>query len=643
MKKPSVTLVPLFLATLFTAACSDLGSTQSELAKVPPPLPVTAVVASASVTPGQKLYDNNCAQCHDKSFYKAPSRMFISALSPQNLLKVMTTGRMTAQAAHLASEEREAIAEFLSGKKLSDAVTHIVPPSCDAQHSFDPSLVPVSIGWGVDLHNTRFQPLAAGGLNADNVGRLEVKWTFAYPGAYQARSEPVYGGGAVYAGSQDGTVWALDAVTGCLRWSFQAVTEVRTGIAISQWQADDSTIDPTLYFGDTMANIYALSAKTGALRWKIKADDHPYATATGTPTVTDGVVYVPVSSLEVIAPANPAYECCTFRGALLAVNGATGEQIWKAYTTDEAPKPVGKNAAGATVLAPSGAPIWSSPTIDKVSGRIYVATGENYSSPADGNSDSLLAYDLATGEKLWASQQTSNDAWNIACYISIPGISNIGCPEENGPDFDFGSHSILVTLDSGAKVLVGGQKSGDVVGVDPANGKTLWKTRVGRGGIQGGVHFGIAADGNTVYVPINDLEYPIDDVRYNYDRAPQPGIYAVNAQNGELLWSAPAPDVCGDTVYCDRGISQAVTAIPGAVIAGHLDGRLRIYSKHDGHVIWQMNMLRDYDSVSGETAKGGAFSGGGVLVAKGLLYVNAGYGYNSHIPGNALVVLGLAD
>lgn len=643
MKKSIVTLTTLILAAVLAVACSDLGAPQPAVVTAASEMPALGATAASAKLPGEKLYNDNCAQCHDESFYKAPSRMFISALSPQNLVKVMTTGRMSGQAAHLDDQQRIAIAGFLSGKKISEQVARVLPQSCDAEHSFDPTLVPVSIGWGVDLHNTRFQPLGAGGLSADNVEHLEVKWTFAYPGAYQARSEPVYGGGAVYVGSQDGTVWALDAVTGCLRWSFQAVTEVRTGIAISQWQASDSTIDPSLYFGDTIANVYALSAKTGELRWKVKAHDHPYATMTGTPTVTDGVVYVPVSSLEVIAPANPSYECCSFRGALLALNGATGAQMWKSYTTDEVPKPVGKNAAGATILAPSGAPIWSSPTVDKVRGRVYVASGENYSSPADGNSDSLLAYDLATGDKLWVSQQTRHDAWNIACYISIPRISNIGCPEENGPDFDFGSHSILVTLDSGKQVLVGGQKSGDVVGVSPASGETLWKTRVGRGGIQGGVHFGIAADGSTVYVPINDLEYSVDDVRYNYDRAPQPGIYAVNAENGELLWSAPAPDVCADTKYCDRGISQAVTAIPGAVIAGHLDGRLRIYSKQDGHVIWQMNMLRDYDSVSGEIAKGGAFSGGGVLVAKGLLYVNAGYGYNSHIPGNALVVLGLAD
>ena len=279
---------------------------------------------------------------------------------------------------------------------------------------------------------------------------------------------------------------------------------------------------------------------------------------------------------------------------------------------------------------------------DEKRGRLYVGTGENYSSPADGNSDAIIAYDLETGEKLWASQQTANDAWNTACFTGFPGIDNSNCPQEDGPDFDFGSNPILVELGADREVVVAGQKSGHVVGVDPDTGARLWRTRVGRGGIQGGVHFGMAAQGGSVYAPINDLVFPGDQGRYGKMPA-RPGVYSVNAENGEVLWSAPAPDVCGDTARCNRGVSQAITAIPGAVIAGHLDGWLRIYARKDGALLWEKNLLGEYKTVSGEIAVGGATSGGGVLVAHGLLYVNAGYGFNGHIPGNALVVLGLAQ
>jgi polyvinyl alcohol dehydrogenase (cytochrome) len=591
--------------------------------------------------PGAALYETNCAACHDQPFYKAPSRSMIGRLSPDNILRVLNDGSMKSQAAGIDIAGRSAIAEFLSRRLLSDMEAQALPPQCDKTHGFDSNLAPVSRGWGVDLANSRFQTLAGGGLNASNVGDLEVKWSFAYPNAFQARSQPVYGGGAIYVGSQDGTVWALDARTGCLRWSYQAKAEVRTGIVITPWDAGDSDVNPAIFFGDILANVYSVDAKTGVLRWRVKADEHRDATLTGTPSYFNERLYVSVSSLETIAASNPDYECCTFRGAVLALEANTGATIWKSHSIDKPAVPAGKTEVGTTIMAPSGAPIWSSPTIDEQRGQLYVGTGQNYSSPAGGNSDSIIAFDLETGRKNWVSQQSSRDAWNVACFVGFPGLSNANCPEENGPDYDFGSHAILVHLPSGKDVVVGGQKSGDVVGVDPDTGRTLWKNRIGRGGVQGGVHFGIAAQDDVVYVPINDTLFPGDEVSNNSPLPARPGVHAVNAANGDLLWSAPAASVCGETPRCETGVSQAISAIPGAVIAGFLDGRMRIYAREDGSLLWEYNFLREFETVSGAVAQGGAFSGGGVLVANGLLYVNSGYGFNRYIPGNALVVFGL--
>jgi len=103
-------------------------------------------------------------------------------------------------------------------------------------------------------------------------------------------------------------------------------------------------------------------------------------------------------------------------------------------------------------------------------------------------------------------------------------------------------------------------------------------------------------------------------------------VYSLNAGTGEIIWSAPAPtDVCQGTPFCTPGISEAITAIPGAIIAGHLDGRIRIYAREDGSVIWEKNLLGKYQTVSGEEASGGAFSGGGVMIAHGLKNVSPDY------------------
>ncbi len=633
----SLTFIRRILAALLLSALLIQQATGEPAATESLAVPQPAANTAAS------LYQNHCAACHDQPFYKAPSRTILSALGPDRILKSMNEGVMKTQAAAIEPADRGMVAEFISGRRLSDIVEPQLPPLCTAARGFDPAQVPVSRGWGVDLENSRFQPAASGGLHAGNVGNLEVKWSFAYPNAVQARSQPVFGGGAIYVGSQDGTVWALDAETGCLRWRFAADAEVRTGIAITPWEADDAEVDPLIFFGDMLANVYALDARSGTLRWRLKADDHRDATMTGTPVYFRERLYIPVSSLEVVAAADPSYECCSFRGALLAVDAATGRTIWKSFTTDEAAKPAGKTSVGTIIKAPSGAPIWSAPTIDERRERIYVGTGENYSSPADGNSDAIIAYDLHTGRKLWVSQQTAKDAWNVACFIGIPGFNSANCPVENGPDHDFGSHPILIHLDAEQDILVAGQKSGHAMGIDPDTGKTLWKTAVGRGGVQGGVHFGIAAEADTLYVPINDLVFAGDDARYDSGRPAAPGVHAVDARTGVLRWSATPSGVCGDLAKCNPGVSHAIAAIPGAVIAGFLDGRLRIYARQDGRLLWERNMLGEYTTVSGEIATGGAFSGGGVLVAHGRLYVNAGYGYNNHIPGNALVVLGPAE
>jgi polyvinyl alcohol dehydrogenase (cytochrome) len=603
---------------------------------------VAATAPEAQAHPGEAPYMAHCASCHDKVVYKAPSRLFISMTGAQNILDSMNGGMMSEQAAALSAADRRAIAEYLTGQDMDQLAEVKKPPACDEAHGFDPAITPIATGWGVDPGNTRFQPAETGKLTVADVPKLEVKWAFAFPNAIKARSQPAYGGGAIYFGSQDGTVRALDAKTGCLRWEYKAPAEVRTGIVISPWSADDAQADPTLYFGDLLARAYAISAKTGELRWTVRVDSHRDATITAAPTLVGDRLYVPVSSLEVVAAMDPGYSCCTFRGSVVALDAASGEQVWKSWSIDSEPAEAGRNRAETPILAPSGAPFWNSPAADLKRGRIYVGTGENYSSPADGNSDAIMAFDMATGDKLWVSQQTKGDAWNTACLIEFTQ-DDANCPVENGPDYDFGASPMLVTLPDGRDLVVGGQKSGAAMGIDPDTGETLWKTQVGRGGVQGGVHFGMAAADNRIYVPINDMAYPEDVTRYKFQTPAKPGLYALDASTGELIWSSPAPDVCAGLEYCDPGISQAITAIPGAIIAGHMDGRLRIYASDSGELLWELNSLQDFPTVSGETARGGSFSGPGPVVADGMIYVNSGYGIYNHMPGNLLLAIGPAD
>jgi polyvinyl alcohol dehydrogenase (cytochrome) len=441
----------------------------------------------------------------------------------------------------------------------------------------------------------------------------------------------------VFIGSQNGAVYALDRETGCVRWMYRASAEVRTPVIVAGTEPGSPAARPLAYFADLIARVYAVDATTGELAWVAKVDDHPNATVTGAPVLHDGRLYVPVSSLEVTSAADPKYPCCSFRGSVIALDAASGKTAWKAWTIDETPREVGRTTAGTAVLAPSGAPVWNSPTIDRRRGLLYVGTGENYSSPANDRSDALLALELATGKLLWHRQMTGGDAWNVACMI----LNNPNCPAENGPDVDFGASTIIARDGNGRDLLLAGQKSGDVYALDLAQqGEPVWRNKVGRGGIQGGVHFGMAADGQRLFVPISDMRDEHVEGK-TYEEEARPGLYALDLTTGKLLWSQPADEVCAGREFCDSGISAAITVMPGMVLAGHMDGRLRAYDSATGRVLWQYDTTREVKTTDGGTARGGSFGGGaGPAVRDGMLFAASGYGIYFHMPGNVLFAFG---
>jgi polyvinyl alcohol dehydrogenase (cytochrome) len=589
--------------------------------------------APAGAAGGEVVFDQYCAKCHLGQVAKAPHKMFLQMMAPDAILASMDTGIMRSQAEMLSDAQKQGVAVYLGGEHAAPARP---APQCSGKAGyFDTRRAPAASGWGITPTNARYIEADVSRLPAADLGKLKLKWAFAVPGAQRMRSQPAVAFGAVYMGSQNGTVYALDEDTGCVRWTYRASAEVRTAIVVeSPESARARNSTPLVFFGDLIARVYALDAFTGQLKWVQKADDHPNATITAAPALYDGTLYVSVSSLEVTSAADPKYECCTFRGSVLALDPVTGTQRWKAYTIAQAPREVSRTSAGTRVLAPSGAPVWNTPTIDAKRGVLYVGTGENYSSPAGDTSDAQIAFRLADGAMVWHAQKTKGDAWNVACMLK----DNPNCPPEDGPDFDFGASSILLSRAGAPDLLLLGQKSGDVFAIDPdERGRLIWRTKVGRGGIQGGVHFGMATDGERLYVPISDMRDEHNGKTFS--EPSRAGIYALEPASGKVLWSSPADDACGGREFCDPGISAAITAIPGAVVAGHMDGRLRAYEAATGRVLWQVDTTQPWHTVSGDEARGGSFGGGaGPMIVNGKVFAASGYGIYFHQPGNVLLV-----
>ena len=486
-----------------------------------------------------------------------------------------------------------------------------------AQCSSTPGLTRVwSNGWGIDTQNRRFQDASVTSIDADNVDRLVLKWAFRLEGE-SPHAYPLVTEDTVFIGDETGMLHALDRSTGCERWSFQADQNIRTAVVFADVEAEPSAT-PLLFFGTQEGSVYAVNAASGEQVWRVRADSHDWTVVTGSPAYHDAVLYVPVSSHEVGAALLPLYECCTFRGSLLALDAATGVERWRTYTVQDEPAVTGRHFVFVDTYGPSGAPIWSAPTVDAGRRQIYVATGENYTHPTTDTSDAVIAMDLIDGHIVWHQQFTTGDAWNMAC--DVPGFGS-NCPDNEGPDFDFGAPPILTRAADGSPILLAGQKSGFVHAMNPDNGAVLWQRRAGRGGKLGGIHWGMAVNERlgVVYVPVSDRETGPADT------PAAPGLHAIDISSGDTRWSAINQLGCGDRAQCYPGVSAAVVATDDLVFAGGLDGRLQAYDARTGAVLWSYDTWRDFDAVNGGQANGGAFDVHGPILADDLLFVVSGY------------------
>ena len=574
-------------------------------------------LAQAPAAPdGAAIFAQRCAGCHEHAAGHTPTHEALMRRGSTNVLMALTAGAMKPMAAGLSSAEMAAVAGYLAAEGAAKVEAPVANPCAGPRPPLELA-GPAWNGWGRDFANSRFQP--APGLAAADVPRLKLKWAFAYPGL-MAWGQPTVVGGRVFASSSGGEVYALDARTGCTLWTFRATAPVRTALTIGR-----SPAGPVAYFGDMSGGVYAVDADSGRQLWRIQADAHPATRITGAPVLDGERLFVPVSSVEEGSAASPAYDCCTFRGSVEALDPATGKVIWKTYTLADPAKPYRRAGDPRKLFGPAGGSVWNAPTIDHKRGVLYVGDGNDYTDVDSPMTNSVLALGLADGKIRWSRQMLKRDHWSAGCTMGGP------CPENAGPDYDLSASIILAHTRSGRDVLVASDKGGEVFGLDPdARGRLLWRTRFGTGGIFGGVEWGMASNGRAVFVPISD-SLP--------EGGPaKPGLGAVDPASGRRLWWAAAtPDCSWGGVDCRGALSQAVSAIPGIVFAGSHDGRLRAYRAADGKVVWSVDTAAAVKPVNARSASGGSLDAGGPTIAGGVLYVNSGYGQFLGRGGNVLL------
>ena len=486
-----------------------------------------------------------------------------------------------------------------------------------------------SDGWGFGPRNTRFQPRSV--IDRGNVNRLGMKWVFALDDNPAPHSYPLVTEDTVFVGTANGNLYALDSEDGCVRWQFDAGANIRTAVIHGRPTGGQAV----LFVGTQEGLVHAVDAASGRMLWTSDASDYPFSMVTGTPLYRDGRLYVPVSSGELGLAVNPFYGCCRFRGSVVAMDATNGSILWRTHTIRETPQVSGRHFLFVEEWGPSGAPVWSAPAYDPDGHLLYIGTGENYSRPASDTSDSIIALDAGDGAIRWVRQFTGDDAFNMACVVSQ---AHPNCPDDAGPDLDFGAPPIVSRTPDGQSILLAGQKSGGVYAMDPTTGERIWSTVIGRGGYLGGIHWGMAVNES-----LGILYVPVSDIRSGPARPgePQPGLHALDIASGAIRWSQPEPDRCDGRTGCRTGLSAAIVATDALVFAGGLDGHVQAFDAATGDVLWSFDTWRPYRATTETETHGGTIDVHGPMVARDLLLVTSGYGTFGATGGNALIAFQL--
>ena len=591
--------------------------------------------------------EGGCATCHNEpGATKAPTRDQMRAMTPEQIVEILKKPIPAHEGkVEMSDNQRKALAELVTGKQFAGTPPRdlsAMSNKCSAPLKLENiNTKPHWNGWSPDgTTNNRFMTAQQAGITAEQIPNLKVKWAFAFPDAASvAWSQPVVVGGALFMGTDNNYVYALDAKTGCAYWAYNAKAQVRAAVSVGELK-DTPGARYAAYFGDMTGLVHAVNAETGAALWTMRPEAHPGSKITSAVMIDpkDGKLIVPVASWEEQTGAQVEYECCKFQGSVVGVNAKTGKQVWKTYAFGERPYSLGKkNSAGKDLYGPAGAGNWSSMVIDPTKRIVYEGLGncvitEHFTRPDFdwGSCDAVQAVDLDTGKKIWTTQllATSSDRDEGGCGRGPE--RRVNCPGYiQGPGDDV-SQAMLVKLPNGRRLVLGTQESGRVTAMDPDNkGAKVWVTQAGDQLSPNGAAFGGAFDGTLYYRPL-----PFTD---------QSGaLAAINVTNGERVWytKVPKPENCQDPnsrLTCNSGNWAAATAMPGAVFTGSRDGVLRAYSSKDGKIIWEFPTNRPFDTINGVKGIGGGIGASSPTVIDGMVYMGTGYAILGGSVGNVLL------
>jgi quinohemoprotein ethanol dehydrogenase len=318
---------------------------------------------------------------------------------------------------------------------------------------------------GLDYAETRFSKLNQ--INADNVKKLGLVWSYPLESSRGVEATPVVVDGIMYQTASWSVVHAIDARTGKQLWTFDPKVDrekgykgccdvVNRGVAL--WKGK-------VFVGAYDGRLFALDAATGKVVWEkdtVASKEHSY-TITGAPRVFNGKVVIGNGGAEFGA-----------RGYVTAYDAETGNQAWRWFTVpgdpskpfeDESMAAAAKtwDPAGKYWINGGGGTTWDTITFDPDLNLVYIGTGngapwnQKVRSPAGGDNlylSSIVALNADTGKYAWHYQETPGDHWDYTATqpMILADINIDGAPR---------------------KVILHAPKNGFFFVIDRTNGKFI--------------------------------------------------------------------------------------------------------------------------------------------------------------------------
>lgn len=301
---------------------------------------------------------------------------------------------------------------------------------------------------GMNYGAQRFSPLAS--INKKTVHNLSATWNYSLNNSMGQEAQPIIADGVMYVTTHNATI-AINALTGRQIWKNEIdyAADVAKMACCGLVNRGAAMLDGVIFRTTLDAQVIALDAKTGQERWKATAADYKLGySMTVAPLIANGVLITGISGGEYGT-----------RGFLDGWDPATGQKLWRRYTTALKGEPGGDTWPD-DKAEKGGAPTWLTGSYDPELDLLYWGTGNGGPWNAEARKGdnlyiaSVLAMRPKTGEIVWFYQFTPNDLYDY------DGVNEL-------------VHATLSIDGKPRKVIMQANRNGFFYVIDRINGKLL--------------------------------------------------------------------------------------------------------------------------------------------------------------------------